>query len=130
MLHAIRSLLLAVALLGGAGAAQAAEVKPFERAAFEAAQAADKPILVEVKAWWCPVCASQAASIHAVIKDTGFAQLVVFQLNYDRQKVELPRFDVHKQGTLLAYHGARQVGRLDFVTDRTAIRNLLSSAVR
>ncbi len=129
MLQSLKSLFLTLAALGAASAAQAAEYRPFERTAFEAAQAAGKPVLVEVKAWWCPVCASQGRSIRAVAMDPAYTQLVVFQVNYDRQKPELARFAVQKQGTLIGYRGARQVGRLDFVTDRAAIGNLMAQTV-
>ncbi len=44
-------------------AAAAAEFQPYPPAALAAAQAKGRPILVKVKAWWCPVCASQRRTI-------------------------------------------------------------------
>jgi thiol-disulfide isomerase/thioredoxin len=38
----------------------AADKKPFTAAAFEAAQASGKPILIDVSASWCPTCKAQA----------------------------------------------------------------------
>jgi thioredoxin 1 len=108
----------------------AAEVRDFSRAAFDAAQAQDRPILVEVKAWWCPVCASQSGTIRKSIAGPEYAKLVVFQINYDKQKSEWQAFDVKKQGTLIAFRGIKQLGRLDFVTDKPQIRNLLALTVR
>ena len=120
----------AVVLFASAAVAQAAEVRSFDRAAFVAAQAANRPILIAVKAWWCPVCSSQSATIRDTITDPAYANLVVFRLNYDSQRRELPSFAVRKQGTLIAYRGTVQVGRLDFVTDKTRIRDLISQTVR
>ena len=120
----------AVALVASAAVAQAAEVRTYDRAAFAAAQAANRPILLEVRAWWCPVCASQGATIRDTIANPAYANLVVFRLNYDSQRRELPSFAVRKQGTLIAYRGTVQVGRLDFVTDKTRIRELIAQTVR
>jgi thioredoxin 1 len=124
------SLLASLALIATTTPLTAAETRPFDRTAFVAAQAAGKPILVAVKAWWCPVCASQGGTIRNTIKDTAYANLVVFQINYDKQKSELPAFQVRKQGTILAYRGTTQVGRLDFVTDKPRIRALIAQTLR
>ena len=130
MLDLSKALFATAAVVASATAAQAAEVRPFERAAFVAAQAAGRPILVEVRAWWCPVCSSQGATIRDTITDPAYANLIVFQLNFDKQKRELPSFAVRKQGTLIAYRGMAQVGRLDFVTDKPRIRALIAQTLR
>lgn len=110
--------------------AYAAEVRDFDRVAFNTAQAQGRPIVVAIKAWWCPVCASQANTIRNSISGPEYAKLVVFQINYDKQKPEWQAFNVQKQGTLIAFRGQKQLGRLDFVTDKTQIRNLLVLTVR
>lgn len=112
------------------GTTQAAEVRPFDRAAFAAAQAQGRPILVDVKAWWCPVCASQAVTIKKAIAEPRYGPLAIFEIDYDAQKSEWRSFAVHKQGTLIAFHGAREVGRLEFITDKAKINDLLALAVR
>ncbi|MFM9935393.1 MAG: thioredoxin, partial [Novosphingobium sp.] len=48
-----------------AAPAAAAERQPYTPAALAAAQAKGRPVLVDVKAWWCPVCASQSRTIKA-----------------------------------------------------------------
>ena len=110
--------------------ANAAEEKNFDRAAFAAAQAEGRPILVDVKAWWCPVCASQNSTIKKAVTSPDYAKLIIFNVNYDKQKDVLPAFGVNKQATLIAYRGKRQTGRLDFVTDRAQINALLASTLR
>ena len=58
-----RHLLAALALpasLSLVSIASAMERKPYDQAAFDAAQAAGKPILVEISASWCPICKAQA----------------------------------------------------------------------
>ena len=61
-----RHLLAAFALattVSFAPVASATDKKPFDQAAFDAAQAAGKPILVEVTAPWCPTCKAQAPTL-------------------------------------------------------------------
>jgi thioredoxin 1 len=108
----------------------AAEVRDFDRAAFTAAQSAGRPILVDVKAWWCPVCASQNNTIKKAIAAPDYAKLIVFHVNYDKQKDVWKSFAVTKQGTMIGFHGTRQTGRLDFVTDKVQINALLASTLR
>ena len=110
--------------------ASAAETRKFDAASFAAAQAQGRPILVDVKAWWCPVCASQGRTIKAAITDPKYAPLVIFEINYDTQKAEWKRQNVRKQSTLIAYRGARELGRIEYETDKEKINALLASTVR
>lgn len=123
-----RSIFVVAAILSTP--AIAAQQLPFERAAFEAAKAEGKPVLVDVKAWWCPVCASQGRTIKATIAAPEYRNLIIFSINYDKQKEEWKRLGVQKQSTLIGYRGGREVGRLAYTTDKTAITALLASTVR
>ncbi len=122
--------LAAVIAMSAAVPAYAAEERKFDAASFAAAQAQGRPILIDVKAWWCPVCASQSHSIKRETAAATYNTLIVFNVNYDKQKDVLRRFGVTKQATLIGFHGARQTGRLDFVTDRARINELLASTLR
>ena len=126
----VRAAFGAVALVAMISPVQAAEQKDFSQAAFAAAQAQGKPILVDVAAWWCPVCASQNSTIRKITATPEYRQLVVFKINYDKQKAEWKSFGVMKQGTLIAYRGKKETGRLAFQTDKTQIATLLASAIR
>jgi thioredoxin 1 len=110
--------------------ASAAEFQDFSRAAFNTAQAQGRPILVEVAAWWCPVCASQGNTVKKTVTAAKYAKLIVFKINYDKQKAEWKSFGVSKQGTLVAFKGARETGRLNFVTDKAQIATLIASTVQ
>lgn len=130
MNRSIKALFAAVAVIASASVAHASEVRSFERAAFAAAQAAGRPILLEVKAWWCPVCASQGRTIREAITNPAYANLVVFRLDYDSQRRELRSFAVTKQATLIAFRGSAEVGRLVYDTDKPRIRALIAQTVR
>jgi len=109
--------------------AAAAEVRDFTRADFTRAMEDGRPVLVEVRAWWCPVCISQRRTVQAAITASQYDRLVVFELNYDWQEEEWKRFNVRRQGTLIAFRGGQEVGRLDFETDRAKINALLMQTV-
>jgi thioredoxin 1 len=130
-MSALRSVALTVvALVAISQPAAAAEFKPFDRATFDAAQKAGRPILVEVNAWWCPVCASQSKTIKATVVAPAYAKLLVLRINYDKQKSEWQAFAVQKQSTLIAFKGGREVGRVSYVTDKAKIQALLALTTR
>jgi thioredoxin 1 len=130
-MSALRSVALTVvALVAISQPAAAAEFKPFDRATFDAAQKAGRPILVEVNAWWCPVCASQSKTIKATVVAPAYAKLLVLRINYDKQKSEWQAFAVQKQSTLIAFKGGREVGRVSYVTDKAKIQALLTLTTR
>jgi thioredoxin 1 len=110
--------------------AVAAEFKPFDRATFDAAQKAGRPILVEVQAWWCPVCASQSKTIKATVIAPAYAKLLVLRINYDKQKSEWQAFAVQKQSTLITFKGGRELGRVSYITDKAKIQALLAMTTR
>jgi thiol-disulfide isomerase/thioredoxin len=125
-----RAALTVCTAISVAGPAHAADFREFDSSAFAAAQAAGEPVLVDVQAWWCPVCASQNRTIRKVVASTRYDRLIVFHLNYDKQKDEWKRLGVSKQGTLIAYRGQTETGRLAFQTNSGKIEALLDSAVR
>ncbi len=109
-----------------AQAATASHV-PFSQAAFEAAQAAGKPILVDVYAPWCPVCRAQQGPIAAAQADPANADLVIFRLDFDGQKSEQRPLRVTGQATLIAFRGNTETGRLQGNSERDAIARLVAS---
>jgi thioredoxin 1 len=117
-------------VIAAAHPAVAAEFKPFDRATFDAAQKAGRPILVEVNAWWCPVCASQTKTIRSTVITPAYAKLLVLRINYDKQKSEWQAFGVQKQSTLIAFKGGRELGRVSYITDKAQIQALLAATTR
>jgi thioredoxin 1 len=118
-----------VAAMVAVAPANAAEFQDFSRAAFKAALAQGRPTLVEVHAWWCPTCASQGSTVKKTVSAAQYARLIVFKINYDKQKPEWQSFGVSKQGTLIAFKGGRESGRLNFVTDKPQIAALIASTL-
>jgi thiol:disulfide interchange protein len=115
-------------MLVAASAALAAPAQPFSMAAFEAAQRAGRPILVDAYADWCPVCRLQAMTLDKIERDKSFDNLVILRIDYDHQDEAKRRLGVNQQSTLIAFHGAQETGRLVGVVDGVAITALAKSA--
>ena len=108
--------------------ARAGERRPYDAAAFQAAQAAGKPILVEVFAPWCPVCVKQKPIIEALRNSPDLKDLMIFTIDFDSQKDLLRQFNVQKQSNLIAFNGKVERARSTGVTDPAEIRNLVMTS--
>ena len=117
------SLLAAFAVVPVADAATEAK---YDAAAFAAAQAAGKPILVAVHASWCPTCAKQRPIMDELAKAPANKDLMIFVVDFDAQKDVLKGFNVQKQSTLIAFNGRVERDRSTGVTDAAAIAALFS----
>ena len=127
-----RHLLAAFALattVSFAPVASATDKKPFDQAAFDAAQAAGNPILVDVTAPWCPTCKAQAPTLSKLRDDAKFKELVSFNIDFDTQKDLLKTFGVQKQSTLIVFKGKQEMGRSTGVTDPQAITALVGKSI-
>ena len=91
--------------------AQAGETRPYSQKAFDAAQKAGKPILVEVSAPWCPICKTQKPILAKLSADPRFKELQIFDIDFDSQKALLRKLDVRTQSTLIVYKGSVETGR-------------------
>ncbi|SFG91973.1 thioredoxin family protein [Methylobacterium gossipiicola] len=109
--------------------ARAGEVVPFEAEAFAAAQAAGRPILVEVSAPWCPICKTQKPILARLAAEPRFKDLVIFDVDFDSRKDVLRRLDARMQSTLIAFKGAAETGRSVGETQPEWIEGLLEKTL-
>jgi thioredoxin 1 len=126
--HLLGTLAMATVLPLGS-IASATEQNPFDQRAFEAAQAAGKPILVEVHAPWCPICKAQAPILARLKGEPRFKDLVNFHIDFDSQKDLLKKFNVQKQSTLIVFKGKQETGRSTGDTNAGSIEALLGKAI-
>ena len=112
-----------------AATATAGEKRAFDAAAFAAAQAAGKPILVDIRADWCIVCARQRPIIEALAAQPRFQNLVVFEVDYDREKSTVRDFGAFRQATLIAFKGSTEVGRSVYDSSPDSIEALLDLTI-
>ncbi len=110
------------------GAALAVERLPFDRAAFDAALATGKPVLVDVSATWCITCKQQHVVLDKLFGMPKFAGFTVFTVDYDTQKDIMRSFGVQQRATLIAYKDGQEVARSSWQTGEAEIAALLAKA--
>ena len=125
--HILGALVLTAML--ACGGASAMDKKPFDQTAFDAAQAAGTPILVEVHAPWCPVCKAQTPILAKLANDARFKNLVRFNVDFDSQKDLLKKFNVQKQSTLIVFKGRQEAGRSTGDSNAASIEALLGKSI-
>ena len=111
------------------GLVPAAETAPFTPAAFEAAQKAGKPILIDISATWCTTCKAQALILNKLFSEPKFEELPVFDIDVDSQKDAMRTFGAKDRATLIVFKGSQEVGRSMFDTNRDSIEALLTKGL-
>ena len=106
--------------------ARAADVVAFDQAVFDAAKSADKSVLVEVTAPWCPTCKAQKQVLEELFAKPEFADLTVFEVDFDSRKDVLRALDARQQSTLIAYKGKAEKARSTGETGPAALAALLA----
>lgn len=127
-----RNVFAALMLVGGlslAGPASAFDTKPYDAKAFAAAQAAGKPILLDVTATWCPTCKAQKVVLGEMARKPKFKDVVVYEVDFDSRKDVLRELNVQKQSTLISYKGAKEVGRSTGDTNADGIEDQLNKSL-
>lgn len=127
-MQSLRSVLMSVTLvLLAAFPAVAAETVPFDQAQFAAAQKEGRPVLVDISAPWCPICAAQGPIIERLSSKPEFKDLIVFKVDFDKQKDTVRGFHAQTQSTLIGFRGSRETGRTVGDTEEPSIEHLLES---
>ena len=126
-----RTVLAATLVCGAAFAlpAQAADQANFTMKAFQAAQAAGKPVVVEVHADWCPVCTKQKPISAQLRAKPEFKNVAFFVVDFDGQADALKTLRVTKQSTMISFKGKAEKSRSTGVTDPAKIEQLFRSAL-
>lgn len=101
----------------------------FTPAAFEAAQKAGKPILIDISATWCPTCKAQAPILGELSGEARFKTLQVFTVDFDSQKDVVRSLKAQSQSTLIVFKGTNEVGRSVGDTKKESIAALLARAL-
>lgn len=110
--------------------ATAFERADFTDAAFKAAQAAGKSVVVDVFAPWCPTCKAQQEVFEELRNKPEFAGVIIMKVDFDSQKDVLRSFKAQSQSTLIAFKGTRETGRSAGETDTRKIEALISTTVK
>lgn len=128
MRFAKQTLIGLVASLAVMSAAFATAQKPFDQKSFDAAQAAGKPVLVEIHADWCPTCKAQLPILNKLSGEGAYAPIERYRVDFDSQKDLVKRFGAKMQSTLVLYRGKNELARSTGETDEGRIRAMLDKA--
>lgn len=127
--RSVAVLVSAFALLAASSIASAGDPKPFDPGSFKAAQAAGKPILVEIHADWCGECKMQNRVLNKLSDQAPYSGLVRLRVDYDKQKDAVKEFKAKKQSTLVVYKGDKELARAVGITSEEKIRALVDKAI-
>jgi len=126
-MRSFRTVLIGLALVLLAVPAFAAETVTFVQSQFVAAQKEGRPILVDIRASWCPTCAAQKPILERLTAKPEFKNLVVFTVDFDTQKDVVREFHAQMQSTLIAFKGTTETVRSVGDTEERSIEKLLRS---
>src|ERR1700719_2592111 len=98
---------LAVLLTLLATMSSAAET-PFNRAQFDAARAAGKPVAVVFHADWCPTCRAQAPVLKQLMQSPEFKGVTLFVANFDTEKAFKQSLAVTQQSTIVVFKNGKE----------------------
>jgi thiol:disulfide interchange protein len=107
--------------------AAAADFQDYSPAAFAKAQADGRPILIDVAATWCPVCAAQHKVMQKLTANGAQPDLLVLRVDFDKQKPVWKKFGAQKQSTLIAFKGRKETGRMSYDASEDKIRALIAT---
>jgi thiol-disulfide isomerase/thioredoxin len=124
----LRKLIVSTLLLTSAALTHAIEFQPYSAAALAAAQKADKPVVLQFRADWCPTCRIQDKVLQTLKSEPGL-DVTVFKVNFDTEKDLKKQFKVQAQSTMIILRGDRERGRLVGDTTEAGIRTALKSAL-
>ena len=116
-------------LLIFAQAALAGEIKPYSQAEFNKLVAEGKPILLDIRADWCAICAAQEPVIRELMAQGKYKDLTMFTIDFDKDTALLKAYNVSIQSTLIVLMGKQEMGRSVGDMRRDDIEHLLSNVV-
>jgi thiol-disulfide isomerase/thioredoxin len=115
--------------LAGTAPLLAAEPVKYDAASFAAAQSAGKSVLVHVTAPWCPTCKAQHQALKGLIGKPEFADLAIFDVDFDSQIDVVKSFKARSQSTMIAFNGSKETGRIVGDANPASIEALMKSAL-
>jgi thioredoxin-like negative regulator of GroEL len=102
---------------------------PFTQAAFDKAVSAGQPVIVDIKASWCPTCKAQQPIVDALLQDPRRRNVTLFSADFDTEAALKQRLHVVQQSTFVVFKGGKEVGRSTGDTNQASIAALFDKAL-
>jgi len=102
---------------------------PFNRAQFEQAQAAGKPVVLFFHADWCPTCRVQQPILQRLSAEPQLQPVTIFVADFDSEVALEKMLHVAQQSTLVVFRQGREVTRSTGQTSEPALRATLQQAL-
>ncbi len=109
--------------------AMAGEIKPFNQKDFDSMTASGKAVVLDISATWCPTCKAQKPIIDGLMKQPAYKDVTLMTIDFDANKPVLKTFKVGMQSTLVAFKGAKEVGRSVGDTSPGGIEGLIKKTI-
>jgi thiol-disulfide isomerase/thioredoxin len=109
--------------------AHASNGRPFDAAAFKAARAAGTTIVIEITAKWCGPCQRQRPVVAKLLEKREFAELMMFDADYDAHRKGLLDINALQLTTLILYRHGSEVARSSGETSPEAIEAFFRQAL-
>ncbi|MBS0445822.1 MAG: thioredoxin family protein [Proteobacteria bacterium] len=127
-LSILRSTVAAAGLWAGALAVQAEQL-PYTRARLDTALAQGKPVIVDLRADWCPTCKEQKPIVDALLKEDKRKGITLLLADFDNEDALKDRLHVTQQSTFVVFKAGKEVGRSTGQTDKAQIAALFDKAL-
>jgi thioredoxin 1 len=102
---------------------------PFNKAQFDAALAAGKPVAVVFHADWCPTCRAQAPVLKQLEETPELSPVTLYVANFDTEKALKAFYKVTQQSTIIVFKDGKESMRSTGVTQREPLAELLHHAL-
>ena len=114
-------------MLAGRGAA-AAELRDFDSGSFERARQAGRLVVLVVSSGRSAADADLPQLVEALSDGDLAGDAVFFRLDFHRQRNQLARFKIDREGTIIVYRGRQERGRSVGEADGITLRRLIEGA--
>jgi thiol-disulfide isomerase/thioredoxin len=113
-----------------ASTASAGEIKPFSQAEFDRLTQTGQPVVVDVRATWCPTCKAQKPILEKLMKQPAYKDVTLLTVDFDNEKGTVRALKVSMQSTLVGFKGTQEVARSVGDTTEAGIEGLIQKTTR
>ena len=120
---------IALACAALASLCSAAEIKPYDQAAFDRLATTGKPVVLSIYATWCTTCKAQKPIEDELMHAPAYRDVTMMTIDFDNAQALLARYHVAMQSTLIGFKAGKEVARSVGDTTHTGIESLFKKTL-